>query len=143
MGLEFIDSHNLAPELAGHAFIDQHPVAEKFLADGGAVRIDYAYKTRAFRVPVRKYAPFLRGTLTVVLHFLKFVGKFISKLWQHVNMEEFIGDAVPAKIIMCGNFPLNFNELPKARTALSTTVALKLHHSKIQFMLIRIIKIGI
>jgi hypothetical protein len=141
MGPEFIDADNLAPELTGHAFIDQHPVAEKFPADSGAVRVDHADKTRALGVPVHKYAPFLGVTFTVVLHFLKFIGKFISKLRQYVNMEEFIGDPVPAKIIMCGNFSLNFYELPKARAAFPATVALKLHHSKIQFMLIRIIKI--
>jgi hypothetical protein len=143
MGLELVESDNLAPELTGLVVIDQHPVAEKFLADSGAVRVDYAPKPRAFSVPAREYAPFLRGVLTVVLHFLEFIGKFISKIWQHVNPEEFIGDSVPAIIIMVGNLSFNFYEIPKTFAALPATVALKLHHSKIHFMLINIIKIGI
>jgi len=143
VGLELVDSYEFAPELTGYMVIDQHPVAEKFPADSGAVRVDYAHKSRAFGVPARKYAPFLGGILTVVLHFLKCISKFISKLWQHVNMEEFIGDTVPAIIIMVGNLSFNFYEIPKACAAFPATVALKLHHSKIQFMLIRIIKIGI
>jgi len=143
MGPELVESDNLAPELTGLVVIDQHPVAEKFPADSGAVRVDYAQRPRAFRVPFRKYTPFIRGIITIVLHFLKFVGKLISKLWQHVNPEEFIGDSVPAKIIMFGNLPFNFYEITKTFAALPATVALKLHHSNILFMLIRIIKIGI
>jgi hypothetical protein len=131
MGLELVESDNLAPELTGLVEIDQHPVAEKFLADSGAVRVDYAQKSRAFGVPAREYAPFLRGILTIVLHFLKFIGKFITKLRQHVNLEEFIGDFVPAKIIMFGNLSFNFYEIPKTFAALPATVALKLHHSTI------------
>jgi hypothetical protein len=123
--------------------VNQHPVAEKFLADSGAIGVDYAHKPRAFGVPAREYAPFLGGILTVVLHFLKCIGKFISKLWQHVNLEEFIGDSVPAEIIMLSNLSFNFYEIPKACAAFPATVALKLHHSKIHFMLINIIKIGI
>jgi len=143
MGPEFINSDNLTPELTGHAFIDQHPVAEKFPADGGAVRIDYADNPRAVGLPTRKYTPPLWDILTVVLYFLKFLRKFIGIVGQHVNMEEFICESIPGKIIMVGNFSLNFYELPKARAALPATVALKLHHSKIHFMLILIIKIGI
>jgi|GEM_PF-4862739 hypothetical protein len=143
MGPEFIDSDNPAPELSGLTVIDQHPVAEKFPADGGAVRVDYAENTRAVGLPVRKYTPFLGGILTFVLHFLEFIGKFIDVLGQHVNTKEFIGDPVPAKIFIIGHFSLNFYELPKAFAALPAAVALKFHHSKIHFMLILIIKIGI
>jgi hypothetical protein len=131
MGLELVESDNPAPELTGIAEIDQHPVAEKFLADSGAVRVDYAQKSRAFGVPPREYAPFMRGILTVVLHFLKCIGKFIGILGQHVNLEDFIGDTVPAKIIMFGNLSFNFYEIPQTFAALPATVALKLHHRKI------------
>jgi hypothetical protein len=143
MGLELVDSYEFAPELTGLLVIDEHPVAEKFLADSGAVRVDYAHKSRAFGIPAREYAPFLKGILTVVLHFLKCIGKFISKLWQHVNLEKFIGDSVPTIIIMGGNLSFNFYEIPKACAAFPATVALKLHHSKIYFMLIKIIIIRI
>jgi hypothetical protein len=51
MGLEFIDPDNLAPALTGLEIPDQHPVAEKFLADRGAVRIDYAHKPRTVGIP--------------------------------------------------------------------------------------------
>jgi hypothetical protein len=143
MGLEFIDSDNLAPALTGLAVPYQHPVAEKFPADGGTVRVDYAGKTRAVALPVHKNAPSLGGIRTVVLHLLKFIGKFIGILGQHVNMEEFIGDSIPAKIIMVGNLSLKFYKIPKTHAASPTTAALKLRHSKMHFMLIRIIKIMI
>jgi len=143
IGPELVDSYEFATELTGGVMVDQHPVAEKILADSGAVRVDYADRPRAFRVPAREYAPFLGRILTVALHFLKCLGKFISKVWQHVNMEEFIGESVPAKIITFGYLSLNFYELSKACAAFSATVALKFHHSNIHFMLTRIIKIGI
>jgi hypothetical protein len=142
MGLEFIDSDNLAPALTGLAIPYQHPVAKKFLADGGAVRVDYAQKSRAITLPVHKNAPTLGGILTAVLHFFKFIGKFIGILRQHVNMEEFIGDSIPAKIIVVGNLALNFYEIPKTHAASPTPAALKLRHSKINFMPTRIIKLG-
>jgi hypothetical protein len=123
--------------------VDYHAVAEKFLADGGAGGVNCTQKTRTIGVPERKYAPFLRGVLTVVFHLFKFIGKFICKFRQHVHLEEFIGDTVPAKIIMLGNLSLNFYELSKARATFPTAVALKFHHSNIHFMLNRIIIIGI
>jgi hypothetical protein len=131
MGLELVDPNEFTPELTGLVVIDQHPVAEKFLADSRAIRVDYAHKSRTFGVPAREYAPFLGGILTLVLHFLKCISKFISKLWQHVNPEEFIGDSVPAEIIMLGNLSFNFYEIPKACAAFPATVALKLHHRTI------------
>jgi hypothetical protein len=130
-GLEFIDSNKLAPALTGLAIPYQHPVAEKFPADGGAVRIDYAGETRAVTLPVHENAPSFGGILAVVLHFLKFIGKFIGKFGQNVNMEKFIGDPIPAKIIMVGNLSLNFYEIPETHAASPTTIALKLRHSKI------------
>jgi hypothetical protein len=60
-----------------------------------------------------------------------------------VHLEEFIGDTVPAEVIMLGNLSLNFYELSKARAASPTPVALKFCHSNILFMLNWIIKIGI
>jgi hypothetical protein len=141
-GLEFIDSNNLTTALTGLAVPYQHPVAEKFLADGGTVRVDYAGKTRAVALLVHKNAPFLGGILTVVLHLLKIISKFISILWQYMNMEEFIGDSIPAKIIMIGDLSLNFYIFPKTHAASPTTIALKLRHSKMHFMLNWIIKIG-
>ena len=130
MGLEFIDADNLAPALAGLEVPDQHPVAEKFFADSGTVRIDYALKARAVILPVHKNAPYFWGILSVVLHFLKFFCKFIGILRQYVNMEEFIGKSVPAIIIMVGNLTLNCYEVPKAHTASPASIALELRHSK-------------
>jgi hypothetical protein len=92
---------------------------------------------------VHKNAPVPGGIFTIVLHFLKFIGELIGIFGQQVNMEEFIGDSVPAKIIMGGNFSLNGYKIPKTYAASPATIALKLHHSKIHFMLDLIIKIGI
>ena len=143
VGPEFIEPDNLPPHLTGLVVVDNHAVAEKFLADGRAGWVNCTQKTRTIGVPERKYAPFLRGVLSVVFHLFKFIGKFIYKLRQHVHLEEFIGDTVPAEIIMLGNLSLNFYELSKARAAFPTAVALKFHHSNIHFMLNRIIIIGI
>ena len=123
--------------------IDQHPVTEKFLAYGGAVRINNTEKTRTFGLPVHKYTSLLRGILTVGLQFFKFFCKLIAIFGEHMNMEEFVGDSIPAKIIMCRNFSFNFYEFPKTYAASPAPVALKLHHSKIYFMFMLIIKIGV
>ena len=80
--------------------IDQHPVAEKFFADGGAVRIDNTEETLSFALPVHKYASLLGGILTVLLQFFKFFCKLIAIFRQHMNIEEFIGDSIPAKVII-------------------------------------------
>jgi len=143
MGLKLVDPDEFTPELPGGVMVDQHPVAEKFPADGGAGRVDCADKTRAVGVPARKYAPVLPGIPVFPLNLFKFLGKFISKFWQHVHLEEFVGDTVPAEVIMVGDLPLNFYELSKTYAAFPTAVALKFNHSNIHFMLNRIIKIGI
>jgi hypothetical protein len=143
VGLELVDPNEFSPKLPGVVVVDQHTVAEKFLADGGAGGVDCAEKTRAFWVPARKYAPFLLFTFAIPFHLFKFVGKFISKFRQHVHLEEFIGDSVPAEVIMFGDLSLDFDEVSKASAAFPTAVALKLYHSNIHFMLNRIIKIGI
>jgi hypothetical protein len=142
MGHEFVDSDEFAPALAG-LVLDQHAVAEKFPADGGAIRVNYAQKSRVLTFPVHKYTSFLRCIFTLVLHFRKFIGKFVGVLRQHVNMKEFIRESIPAEIIMTGNLSLNFDKIPDAHAASSTPVAVELHHGKIQFMFTRIIKIGI
>jgi hypothetical protein len=130
MGLEFIDTDNLAPALTGLEIPDQHPVAKKFLADSGAIRVDYALKARAIALPVHENTSSFGSILSVVLHFLKSISKFIGILREHVNMEEFIGKSVAAIIIMFGNLPLNCYEVPKAHTASPTSIALELRHSK-------------
>jgi len=48
-----------------------------------------------------------------------------------MNLEEFIGDAVPAEIIMLGNLSFNFYEITKASAASPAPVAFKLRHSTI------------
>jgi hypothetical protein len=143
MSPDFIHTDNFTAELAGPAIIDQHPVTEKLFAYGGAVRINTTEKTRTPGLPVHKYASLLGGILTVGLQFLKFFCKLIAIFRQHMNMEEFVRDSIPAIIIMCSNFSFNFNEFPKTNTASPATIALKLHHSKIHFMLTLIIKIGV
>jgi hypothetical protein len=135
MGPEFIEPDNPAPHLTGGVVVDYHAVAEKFLADGGAGWVNCTQETRPIGVPERKYAPFLRSVLTVVLHVFKSIGKLIRKFRQHMHLEEFVGYTIPAKIIMLGNLSLNFYELSKARAASPTAVALKFHHSNIHFML--------
>jgi hypothetical protein len=141
MGLEFIDADEPAPALTGLVVPDHHPVAEKFPADGGTVRIDYALKARAVAFPVHKNAPCFGGILSAGLQFLKSVSKFISIFRQHVNMEEFIGDSIPAKIIMVVDLTLNFYKIAKTHAASPTAIALELRHCKLHFMFLRIIKI--
>jgi hypothetical protein len=140
---EFIEPDNPSAELPTLSFVDQHPVAEKFLADCGAIRVDYTLKTRSFALPVHKYAPLLRSILSVLLHVFKFFCKLVDIFREYMHIEEFIRYSIPAKIIIIRNFSLNFYELPKAHAASPAPVALKLHHSKIYFMIIKIIKIGI
>jgi hypothetical protein len=60
-----------------------------------------------------------------------------------MDMKEFVGEPVPAVIIMRSNLSLNVDKIPNAHAASSTPVTVELHHSKIQFMFVRIIKIGI
>jgi hypothetical protein len=45
-----------------------------------------------------------------------------------VYLEEFIGDPIPAEIIMGGDLSLHVNELPKACAAFSAQVTLKPDH---------------
>ncbi len=139
VGPELVDPYESSSELTGLAMIDQHPVAEKFPADRGAVRINYADYSGAVWILPGKYAPLRWSILSVILHFFKCIGKIVSKLWQHVRLEEFIGNSIPAEIIMVSNLSLHFNELPKTRAAFPATIALKLDHSKINFIPIMVI----
>jgi hypothetical protein len=141
MSPEFVEPDDPSTELTGVLLIDQHPVTEKFLADGRAIRVNYTLKTRTFGFLVHEYAPLLRGILPVLFEFIEFIGKLIDIFGEHMDIEEFVRYAIPAKIIIIGNFTFNFYELPEAHTASPAPVALKLHHSKIYFMSIGIIKI--
>ena len=51
MGPEFIEPDNPAPHLTGLVVVDYHAVAEKFLADGGAGRVNCAAEPRTSRIP--------------------------------------------------------------------------------------------
>jgi hypothetical protein len=48
-----------------------------------------------------------------------------------MNPEEFIGNPIPAEIIMLGNLSFNFYEITKASAAFPAPVAFKLYHAKI------------
>ena len=132
MGPELIDAYQFATDLTALAVFNQPPVTEKFPADSGSGRVNHADESRAIGILVRKYASLLVSS-TRVLYLFKGIGKFISVLWQHMNLKEFVGDTVPAEIIMGRNLPLHVDELPKARAAFSTQVTLKPDHTKILF----------
>ena len=51
MGPELIEPDNLPPHLTGLVVVDNHAVAEKFLADGGAGRVNCAAEPRTSRIP--------------------------------------------------------------------------------------------
>jgi hypothetical protein len=142
MRLQLIDPHNPSPAIT-RPVLDQHTVAEKFPADGGAIRVYDAQKSLGILLWVHKYASLPGGILPVVLHLFKFIGKFVCIIGVHMNVEEFVRDPVPAKIIMTGYLPLHFDKVPDAHAAFPTSVTIKLHHSNFKFMLIGIIKIGI
>ncbi len=51
MGPEFIEPDNLAPHLTGLVVVDDHAVAEKFPADGGAGWVNCAAEPRTLWIP--------------------------------------------------------------------------------------------
>jgi hypothetical protein len=142
MRLQLIDPHNPSPAIP-RPVLDQHPVAEKFPADGGAIRVDDAQKSLGIFLRVHKYASLPGGILPVILHLFEFIGEFICIIGVYMDVEEFVRDPIPAKIIMTGYLPLHFDKITYAHTAFPTPVTIELHHSNFKFMLIRIIKIGI
>lgn len=142
LGLELIDPDNLAPALTALVVPNQHTIAEKFLAYGRTVRVDYTCKAGTAGLPVHENTPFLGRIITIVLHLLKLIGKFIDIFGLHMDMEEFIGDSIPAKIIMVANLSFNFNKIPKTNTATPTPVTLKLRHSNLKSLLIGLITFG-
>ena len=142
MSPELVDSYDSTPDLTGGVMLDQHPVAEKFLADGGARRVNCAGKSLAFRVFPHKYARFFGVFLAFFVHVNEFFIDFISKFRKHVNLEEFICYAIPAIIIPFGYLSLDFNELAKALAAFAAPVAFKFRHIGNNSMSARLIKIG-
>jgi hypothetical protein len=142
MSPEFVNPDKFATELTGLPVINQHPVAKKFPADRRPRGVNNADKSGPFRVLSREYTTLVGIILASVLHFFECPGKFIGILWQHVSLEEFVGNCVSAEIIVGGNLSFDVNELPETCTAFSAQVTLKFDHSTILFMTIGIIKIG-